>query len=126
MNGDEYKKWKAGDTTIPLADVVDSFQVFHTGQGTQGIMGHPSKQQLDTCFGTHTDTDVVEIILKEGELQAASEYQPSASVSGANRLILSTTSLFCTSSAAKDGYSTSNDSNSKSNVVSAGARAGGR
>lgn len=73
VNHDEYKKWKAGDTTIPLADVVDSFQVFHTGQGAQGIMGNPSKQQLDTAFGTHTDTDVVEIILKEGDLQAASE-----------------------------------------------------
>jgi hypothetical protein len=46
VNGEEYKKWKGGDTTIPLADVVDAFQVFSTGAGTQGIMGKPSKQQV--------------------------------------------------------------------------------
>jgi ribosome maturation protein Sdo1 len=60
-------------STIPLADVVDAFEIFHTGQGTQGIMGTPSKQQLDSVFGTHKDTDVVLQILEKGTLQAASE-----------------------------------------------------
>lgn len=97
VNGDEYLKWKAGDTTIPLTDVVDSFQVFHTGQGAQGIMGHPSKQQLDSVFGTHKDADVVEQILKNGEMQAAS---------------------------AKDRYSTTNDGKSGSNTTSKGSGGG--
>ncbi|KII95036.1 hypothetical protein PLICRDRAFT_86454 [Plicaturopsis crispa FD-325 SS-3] len=70
VNPEEYKKWKDGGDTIPLADVVDSFQVFHSGQGTQGILGKPSKQQLDTVFGTSKDIDVIEILLKKGSPQA--------------------------------------------------------
>jgi len=71
VNPEEYKKWKAGDTTIPLADVVDSFKIFHSAQGAQGLLGAPSKQQLDTVFGTHKDTEVVEFMLKNGKDQAA-------------------------------------------------------
>ena len=37
-------------------------------------MGRPSKQQLDTVFGTHNDTDVVTQILEKGDMQAASEW----------------------------------------------------
>lgn len=70
--------------TIPLADVVDSFDVFHTGQGAQGIMGRPSKQQLDTVFGSHTDTDVVLQILEKGQLQASGEFFPPESSGTAN------------------------------------------
>ncbi|PWN27720.1 DUF1960-domain-containing protein [Jaminaea rosea] len=97
-DADIYKKWKGGDKTIPLTDVVDSFQIFHTGQGTQGIMGHPSKQQLENDFGTHKDVDVVTQILEKGEIQ---------------------------SGAVKDGYSTTNDSKNNTNVVSAGSHRGG-
>ncbi|KAF8969407.1 DUF1960-domain-containing protein [Flammula alnicola] len=70
VNPEEFKKWRDGDTTIPLAEVVDSFQVFHSGQGSQGLLRQPSKQQLDTVFGTHKDVDVVEFILKNGKEQA--------------------------------------------------------
>ncbi|KXN92306.1 SDO1-like protein C21C3.19 [Leucoagaricus sp. SymC.cos] len=65
----QYGKWKDGGYTIPLVDVVDSYSVYHTGQGTQGLQMRPSKQQLDTIFGTHKDTDVVEFILKNGRTQ---------------------------------------------------------
>ncbi|EDR12758.1 uncharacterized protein LACBIDRAFT_292781 [Laccaria bicolor S238N-H82] len=71
VNPEEFKKWHAGDSTIPLAEVVDSFKVFHSGQGSQGLLGEPSKQQLDTVFGTHKDVDVVTHILKNGREQAA-------------------------------------------------------
>jgi ribosome maturation protein Sdo1 len=71
VDPDEYKKWKNGDTTIPLAQVVDSFSTFHSTQGTQGILGKPSKQQLDTVFGTSKDVDVVTHILKNGREQAS-------------------------------------------------------
>ncbi|CEH17249.1 Ribosome maturation protein SBDS, N-terminal [Ceraceosorus bombacis] len=109
VNGEEYKKWKAGElmaapvsplcSTIPLADVVDSFQIFHTGQGAQGIMGKPSRQDLDNFFGTHNDTDVVLQILQKGDLQNAS---------------------------AKDGFSSTNDGKSGAFQASAGATHGGR
>ncbi|KAK2466033.1 hypothetical protein APHAL10511_001675 [Amanita phalloides] len=70
VNPAEYTKWKAGDTTIPLSDVVDSFQVFHSSQGSQGILGKASFQQLDNAFGTHRDDDVVTLILQKGKEQA--------------------------------------------------------
>ncbi|KAJ7180396.1 ribosome maturation protein [Mycena crocata] len=69
VNSEEYKKWKDGGLTIPLADVVDSFQVFHSTQGAQGVLGKPSNQQLDTIFETHKDVDVVTIILEKGREQ---------------------------------------------------------
>ncbi|CAK5262793.1 unnamed protein product [Mycena citricolor] len=69
VNTEEFNKWKGGETTIPLADVVDSFQVFFSSQGAQGMLDKPSYQQLDTVFGTHKDTDVVTKVLKEGRAQ---------------------------------------------------------
>ncbi|UZJ54138.1 hypothetical protein CBS101457_003458 [Exobasidium rhododendri] len=97
VNAAEYQKWKDGDKTIPLAEVVDAFEIFITGQGAQGIMGRPSKQQLDSAFGTHNDTDVVTQILEKGDMQSASS---------------------------KDGFSTTNDS--KSGTTGAGGGHGGR
>ncbi|KAG1783039.1 DUF1960-domain-containing protein [Suillus placidus] len=69
VNPAEYKKWKAGDRTIPLADVVDSFKVFHSNQGSQGILGTPSQQQLHTTFGTTKEVDVMTQILEKGKDQ---------------------------------------------------------
>ncbi|TFK20358.1 DUF1960-domain-containing protein [Coprinopsis marcescibilis] len=74
VDQDEYSKWKNGDTSIPLSQVVDckTFTVFFSGQGAQGILGQASKQQLDTSFGTHDETEVVEHILKHGREQRVS------------------------------------------------------
>ncbi|TFY52582.1 hypothetical protein EVJ58_g9933 [Rhodofomes roseus] len=69
VNPEEYHKWKEGDTTIPLVDVVDSFQVLWSNQGNQGILSTPSRQQLENDFGTHVDTDVVKQILEKGKEQ---------------------------------------------------------
>ncbi|KIM46427.1 hypothetical protein M413DRAFT_8284 [Hebeloma cylindrosporum] len=80
INPEEYKKWMEGDTTIPLADVVDSFQVFVSEHGTQGILRQPSKQQLDTDFGTHKDTEIVEFMLKNGKEQAGEAISGSTSL----------------------------------------------
>ncbi|KAG7447546.1 DUF1960-domain-containing protein [Guyanagaster necrorhizus] len=77
VHTDEYKKWKAGDSSIPLADVVDSYQAFHSGQGPQGILGKPSNQQLDTIFGTSKDVDVAQIILEKGRHQLTEGLQSS-------------------------------------------------
>jgi ribosome maturation protein Sdo1 len=54
--------------TIPLVSIVDSFDIFHTGQGSQGLLARPSKQELETVFGTHNDTEVVEQVLSKGRL----------------------------------------------------------
>jgi len=71
VNPDEYEKWKNGDTSISLAEVVDSFQVFFSNQGKQGILGQASKQQLENEFGTSKDVDVVQQILEKGKGQSA-------------------------------------------------------
>lgn len=48
-----------------------AFNIYHSAQGSQGLLGAPSKQQLDTVFGTHRDDEVIEIILKGGREQAS-------------------------------------------------------
>ncbi|WFD39917.1 peroxisome-assembly ATPase [Malassezia japonica] len=70
VNPETFTSWRNGDTTIPLADVVDSFHIYHSGQGNQGILGQVSKQQLDTVFGTHKEDEAVVKILQYGHLQA--------------------------------------------------------
>jgi len=80
VDPDEFKKWKNGDTTIPLAQVVDSFSIFHSVQGSQGILGKPSKQQLDTVFGTSKDVDVIAHILTNGREQASDAFDHSVAV----------------------------------------------
>ncbi|KAJ8597376.1 DUF1960-domain-containing protein [Rhizopogon salebrosus TDB-379] len=86
VNPVEYKKWKDGGKhrTIPLADVVDSFKVFHSNQGAQGILGTPSKQQLETVFNTSKDTDVVTAILEKGKEQSGNGYNSGPGVAGTN------------------------------------------
>ncbi|TIB81127.1 DUF1960-domain-containing protein [Wallemia mellicola] len=66
VNPDEYKRWSEGDKTIPLVEVVDSFDIFYTEQGSQGKIGRASKQQLENVFGTSTDDVVVAKILEAG------------------------------------------------------------
>nr|GAT44376.1 predicted protein [Mycena chlorophos] len=83
VNTDEFKKWKAGDKSLPLAEVVDSFQVFVSSQGAQGVLGKPSNQQLDTVFETHKDVDVVSIILEKGREQST-DGVASATFTGSN------------------------------------------
>jgi len=70
VNPSELKKWKEGDTTIPLTAVVDSFQVFFSNQGNQGLLGKASKQQLENTFGTSVDVEVIKFMLKNGREQA--------------------------------------------------------
>ena len=52
-----------------------AFQVFHTNQGTQGILGKPSKQQLDNTFSTHNIDEVIAIVLQQGVAQASDAIQ---------------------------------------------------
>ena len=56
-----------------LNHLISAFTIFHSGQGTQGILRQPSNQQLDTIFGTHKDVDVATFILKNGKEQHSSD-----------------------------------------------------
>lgn len=70
VNPETYVSWRNGDKTIPLADVVDSFQIFSSGQGSQGILGQLSKQEMSTVFGTTNMDDAIVKLLETGHLQA--------------------------------------------------------
>ncbi|EIM87967.1 DUF1960-domain-containing protein, partial [Stereum hirsutum FP-91666 SS1] len=71
VNPAEFKKWKEGGDTIPLVEVVDSFEILSSSHGAQGILGKPSKQDLDNVFGTHVDTEVITQILQKGKEEAS-------------------------------------------------------
>jgi len=47
-----------------------AFQVFFSNQGGQGILGKPSKQQLENVFGTSVDVDVITFIIQKGKEQS--------------------------------------------------------
>ncbi|GJN91767.1 hypothetical protein Rhopal_004790-T1 [Rhodotorula paludigena] len=81
------EKWKGGDrcasllrfptsssplpSSIPLVSIVDSFDVFHTGQGSQGLLQRPSKQELETVFGTTKEDEIVEVVLTKGTIKSS-------------------------------------------------------
>ena len=50
-------------------------------------MGKPSKQELDTIFGTHKDEEVVTIILTKGELKAGEGFGKELSGLNASRYV---------------------------------------
>lgn len=51
-----------------------AFEVFHSSQGSQGILGKASKQQLENTFGTSKDIDVAEQLLKQGSLKSGDDF----------------------------------------------------
>ncbi|VDB91528.1 unnamed protein product [Peniophora sp. CBMAI 1063] len=71
VNAPEFAKWKEGDKTIPLVDVVQSFQILSTQQGAQGLLGTASKQDLENEFGTSRDDECISKILEKGKAEHA-------------------------------------------------------
>ncbi|TPX37818.1 hypothetical protein SeMB42_g04388 [Synchytrium endobioticum] len=60
-------KWRT-DRTIPLVDVLQSFDIFITERGAQGVLSRASKADLHAQFGTEIAEDVIKTILEKGEL----------------------------------------------------------
>ncbi|KAM0756656.1 hypothetical protein T439DRAFT_321344, partial [Meredithblackwellia eburnea MCA 4105] len=58
----------AAKKTIPLVEIVDSFDVFHC---SQGLLNRPSKQQLHAVFESVNENDIVETVLTKGRLIAS-------------------------------------------------------
>ncbi|KAK6338961.1 hypothetical protein TWF696_009759 [Orbilia brochopaga] len=70
-NAENLQKWKK-DTSIPLVDVVNGFNVFTTRKhGAQGVLDSASKSTLEDAFGTSKTDDVIQIILREGQMQTS-------------------------------------------------------
>ncbi|CEL59792.1 hypothetical protein RSOLAG1IB_03726 [Rhizoctonia solani AG-1 IB] len=78
VNPDEYKKLInvliSLDTSVALALIVDSFDVFHSSTGHTGKWGKASKQQLESVFGTARDDEVVQQILNKGVSKTSSTF----------------------------------------------------
>ncbi|KAJ3040323.1 hypothetical protein HK097_002591 [Rhizophlyctis rosea] len=70
-NPNQVQAWRT-DKSIPLVDVVDSFDIFEVGNGgNTGVFSHPSKQALENAFSTSNETDVIQKILTEGKIMAS-------------------------------------------------------
>ena len=66
----KYKK----DQSIPLAEVVDSFDIFQFDEGKSGRLGQPSKQEIKAIFGTTNDDEIVKFMLENGRLHGKAVY----------------------------------------------------
>ncbi|GBB90248.1 hypothetical protein RclHR1_17120007 [Rhizophagus clarus] len=62
---DEVLRWRK-DKSIPLTEVVQTFEVYESSNGSEGFAGRPSKQTLENVFSTSKDTDVINYILENG------------------------------------------------------------
>lgn len=52
-----------------------AFDIFHSGQGAQGLMGKASKQELAAAFDCSNATDALEILLTKGQLQSGDKFK---------------------------------------------------
>ncbi|KAF3987947.1 hypothetical protein FT663_04227 [Candidozyma haemuli var. vulneris] len=68
-NPDLIQKYKKGDTTIPLVDLVSVWKVFINRQGgADGILDEASRNELENEFGPKTKVDdAIKKILDEGQ-----------------------------------------------------------
>lgn len=70
VNDEMYHRYRDGDRSIPLVDVVDTFDVLkYENPGTNGRLVRPSNRELSDAFGTTNDMDCVEFMLENGELR---------------------------------------------------------
>mmetsp|Transcript_4 Transcript_4/g.13 ORF Transcript_4/g.13 Transcript_4/m.13 type:complete len:123 (+) Transcript_4:52-420(+) len=71
VDEEQYQKYVAGDKSIPLAAMIASAGIFKFDKpGTkQGIMGKPSKTELQNAFGTTNETKILEFMLQHGHLE---------------------------------------------------------
>ncbi|KAI3403450.1 hypothetical protein KGF56_003734 [Candida oxycetoniae] len=70
-----FARYKKGDKTIPLIDIVSIFKVFINRQGgVDGILDEASKQDLNNNFGTSNIDQVIKIILDKGSDKSSSDF----------------------------------------------------
>lgn len=64
-----YKEWKKGDKSIPIVNIVASYQVLKYESGRSGMLSKPSKQELDAVFQTTNMDKIIQIMLERGTLR---------------------------------------------------------
>ncbi|ODV80143.1 DUF1960-domain-containing protein [Suhomyces tanzawaensis NRRL Y-17324] len=61
------EKFKKGDTTIPLIDLVSIYKIFTNRQGgSEGVLDEASKAELQNEFGKVDNDEIIKKILREG------------------------------------------------------------
>lgn len=66
-NTDLVEKYKKGDSTIPLIDIISIYKVFINRQGgVEGVLDEASKLELSNEFGKADIDEIIKKILKEG------------------------------------------------------------
>ncbi|CAN3373492.1 hypothetical protein DIURU_003048 [Diutina rugosa] len=61
------EKFRKGDHSLPLIDIVGIYKVFVSQRGTEASDDEASKQDLENEFGTSNRDEVIKKILTEGE-----------------------------------------------------------
>lgn len=90
---EQVNAWKK-DSSIPLAQVVDSFKILVTHkQGAQGQLDEASKASLENEFDTKNEDEVIKKILTEGHPQT-SEVWSTRSPSVRSQLLHVLTAMF--------------------------------
>ncbi|QPG73157.1 hypothetical protein FOA43_000463 [Brettanomyces nanus] len=68
-----YHKWLKGDKTVPLSDVLSTFNVYTylTKIGSEGVLLAASKQMMSEEFGNFesVEDEIIPKILREGKVQ---------------------------------------------------------
>lgn len=72
---DAVNNWRKAPDSTPLAQVVSGFRIMSSTQGNQGMLGEPSKQQLETEFGV-TGDEAIKKILMNGKVQEQKVCRP--------------------------------------------------
>ncbi|CAG8624097.1 2146_t:CDS:2 [Acaulospora morrowiae] len=68
-NPNMIEKWRE-DKTIPIIDVVQSFQIFEYHGGHTGHASQPTASQLSTMFDTTDKTEIIKEILENGVIKS--------------------------------------------------------
>ncbi|GJE84233.1 SBDS domain-containing protein [Phanerochaete sordida] len=84
VNAEEFKQYQNEPSSVRVLDVVDSTDVFFSNQGSQGILGKPSKQQLENVFGTTNEMEIIQQILEKGKSQAGDGIRNGSGVAATN------------------------------------------
>ncbi|RPA80599.1 DUF1960-domain-containing protein [Ascobolus immersus RN42] len=72
----EYQNWlKQEGNTIPLAQVVNGYTVLRNQHGNTGITEEPSNAELENEFGTSNVDEVIQKILKNGNIQSTKNHE---------------------------------------------------
>ncbi|KAI9875254.1 MAG: hypothetical protein M1823_007517 [Watsoniomyces obsoletus] len=72
---EDLAKWKQ-DSSIPLAQVVDSFKIMITHKhGAQGQLDGASKATLENEFGTSNEDECIKQILQKGQVQKSENHE---------------------------------------------------